>query len=101
MQVTHARIAGYIAHHHMMLTLKQSEYFLIAAIAGRCWSLEKQSENKKGAMMMSDEAVKIDYCTVCLKRLPGPPVMCFSRVCQDCRKMIERGKVDELIRGLK
>lgn len=50
---------------------------------------------------MSDEAVKIDYCTVCLKRLPGPPVMCFSRVCQDCRKMIERGKVDELIRGLK
>ena len=50
---------------------------------------------------MSDEAVKIDYCTVCLKRLPGPPVKCFSRVCQDCRKKIERGQVDELLRGLK
>lgn len=105
MQVIRARIAGCIASNHMMLMLNQSVYFLIAAIAGRCWSWEKLSENKKGAQMsvktMSDEAVKIDYCTVCLKPLPGPPVKCFSRVCKDCRKMIERGKVDELIRGLK
>lgn len=50
---------------------------------------------------MSDEAVKIDYCTVCLERLPGPPVKCFSRVCQDCRKKIESGQIHELLRGLK
>lgn len=48
---------------------------------------------------MSDEAVKIDYCTVCLKRFPGPPIKCFSRVCNDCRKMIERGQVDEHLMG--
>lgn len=103
MQFTHARIAGYIAHHHMMLTLKQRLYFLIAVIAVRCWSWEKQSENKKVAEMsvktMSDEAVNIDYCSVCLKTLP--PVKCFSRVCEECRKKIERGQIDELLRGLK
>lgn len=48
---------------------------------------------------MSDEAVNIDYCSVCLKTLP--PVKCFSRVCEECRKKIERGQIDELLRGLK
>lgn len=48
---------------------------------------------------MSDEVVTVDYCSVCLKNLP--PVKCFSRICEDCRKKIERGQIDELLRGLK
>lgn len=48
---------------------------------------------------MSDEQVTIDYCSVCLKKLP--PIKCFSRLCEDCRKKIERGQIDELLRGLK
>lgn len=48
---------------------------------------------------MSEEQAIIDYCSVCLK--PLPPVKCFSRVCADCMRKIERGQIDELLRGLK
>lgn len=48
---------------------------------------------------MSQEQTTIDYCSVCLKTLL--PVKCFSRVCEECRKKIERGQIDELLRGLK
>lgn len=48
---------------------------------------------------MSQEQTTIDYCSVCLKKLT--PVKCFSRVCEECRKKIERGQIDELLRRLK
>lgn len=48
---------------------------------------------------MSEEQAIINYCSVCLKSLQ--PVKCFSRVCVDCRRKIERGQIDELLRGLK
>lgn len=46
---------------------------------------------------LSQEAVVLDYCTVCLKKMP--PVKAFSRVCAECRKKIESGKILDLIGG--
>lgn len=48
---------------------------------------------------MSDEAVLLDRCSICLKEIE--PVRAFSVICKDCQKAIESGKINSLIRGLK
>lgn len=35
---------------------------------------------------LSQEAVLLDYCSVCLKKMP--PVKAFSRVCAECSRKI-------------
>lgn len=40
---------------------------------------------------MSDQAVRLEACTVCGR--PLPPVFGFSYVCRDCREHIQRGGI--------
>ena len=45
----------------------------------------------------SQEAVVLDHCSFCLKKLP--PLKAFSRVCVECRKKIESGEIFNLVGG--